>query len=288
MSARKRLAEEDVPPQPPAKSRREVHGLNAQQTPGEVHIYTIKLYSRKKALSNDPHPHANDNNDDAHLIRSHPRERQENVRVPCAPTSTEEELSSQASETEANVKIEYVDDNYVRYDDIGCSEWLEPVNVSVTTVRGLSVGEQIGYCRAKLVRKEKIRTRFHESMRKPIFELVLLAFDLFDRYGRLIHDYKHHPVRKGSGIWGTELDRRDILLIEYVHVDERHRGQGIGVSMLGILRDVVSHKARNGDFVTIVWPESPKESRFPQIMEYLIGSSIGISIADDPDLARIK
>lgn len=44
----------------------------------------------------------------------------------------------------------------------------------------------------------------------------MLAFSRFDRFGRLRSEFKTHPIMKGIGIWGQELDHGDLLLIEEV------------------------------------------------------------------------
>jgi hypothetical protein len=58
-------------------------------------------------------------------------------------------------------------------------------------------------------------------------ETYSLAFDLFDRYGRLKPEFKVYPVKKGSGIWNTELDDGDIFLIESLRIDRQYRHLGL-------------------------------------------------------------
>ncbi|KAI0530155.1 hypothetical protein GGR58DRAFT_518699 [Xylaria digitata] len=50
-------------------------------------------------------------------------------------------------------------------------------------------------------------------------ETTFLAFELFDRCGRLNREYCDHVIRKGSGIWGKELDHGDILLFENMNIE---------------------------------------------------------------------
>ncbi|KAK4935904.1 hypothetical protein LTR10_023116 [Elasticomyces elasticus] len=306
MSARKRPAEENAGSQPPPKSRRaqspmrqDDRYLDEDQTACENRVYMLKLYSRKKARSNDYNPYGNDNIDyTSNAATSSSHERQEDVEVQGATTMSDAQLPNPALEFDTNVRvdymdnirIEYMDDKYAEHDEFASFHWLEPIDVFVVPKDGLASGtstscKQIGSCMAKLVRKEEIRAQFHKNMRKPYSELTLLAFDIFDRYGRLRNDYRQHPVRKGSGLWNSEMDTRDILLIEDVYVDERYRGQGIGSSMIGLLLEVVTHKTRGQGFVTIVWPESRKESRFHQTMENLVGHARAISTIDYPDIA---
>src|SRR5438876_282420 len=89
-------------------------------------------------------------------------------------------------------------------------------------------------------------------MEEPSRETSLLAFELFDRYGSLRTEIKEHPVRKGSGIWNKEFDTGDILLIEYLKIDEEYRKCGLGkkvvTAMLGKTREKTRH------FFAIAWP----------------------------------
>jgi hypothetical protein len=101
-------------------------------------------------------------------------------------------------------------------------EWLEPIDVEVTSTANLGeCGEpkKVAYCKAKLIRRNQMRDDFYGQMEPPSRETSMLAFDLFDRYGRLRSEFKTHPVIKGTGIWGQELDRGDMLLIEEVLVE---------------------------------------------------------------------
>ena len=51
---------------------------------------------------------------------------------------------------------------------------------------------------------------------------------LFDRYGRLDREYYEHDFKKGTGVWGNELDRGDLLLFESLQVGYEWRRRGIG------------------------------------------------------------
>lgn len=56
---------------------------------------------------------------------------------------------------------------------------------------------------------------------------ITLAFELFDRYGRLRSELVTYPTIKRSGVWGRELDHGDILLIEAISVDQGYRRQNL-------------------------------------------------------------
>ncbi|KAK5788438.1 hypothetical protein VI817_009396 [Penicillium citrinum] len=65
-------------------------------------------------------------------------------------------------------------------------------------------------------------------MEQPSVETMQLAYQIFDRYGRLKDELMRHCVRKGSGVWQNELSSGNFLLIESVSVAQKHRGSGIG------------------------------------------------------------
>ena len=103
---------------------------------------------------------------------------------------------------------------------------------STTDLSERGVPRQVAYCRANLIRRGHIRSDLYEEMEEPSSETSKLAFDLFDRYGRLRSEFKTHPVIKGSGVWNQELDEEDILIIEEVCVSKDFRRQQIGQRMI--------------------------------------------------------
>jgi hypothetical protein len=80
------------------------------------------------------------------------------------------------------------------------------------------------------------------SLGKPSRETSLLAFDLFDRYGRLRSEFKDHPIRKGSGVWSKELDTGDILLIEEIKIDKAYGRRGLGKKIMGAMLEKAREK----------------------------------------------
>lgn len=140
-------------------------------------------------------------------------------------------------------------------DEFGEFLWLEPIDVSITSMANLDergVPKQVAYCQAKLIRRSQIPDDFYEEMEQPTSETSMLAFDLFDRYGRLRSEFTTHPVIKGSGVWGRELDRGDMLLIEEVFVTQDHRRQQLGRRMIESLLTLVRQKTWS--FFAFVWP----------------------------------
>lgn len=91
-----------------------------------------------------------------------------------------------------------------------------------------------------------MRESFWEEMECPTQDTHDLAFELFDRYGRLNPEFYDHDVNKGSGVWGDELDHGDLLILEELKVDTAYRRRGIGTKLVNAIlektRKKVSHR----------------------------------------------
>jgi GNAT superfamily N-acetyltransferase len=87
-----------------------------------------------------------------------------------------------------------------------------------------------------------MRESFWLEMEAPTQETHDLAFDLFDRYGRLNAGFYDHDVNKGTGVWGNELDRGDLLLFEELKVDTAYRRQGIGTKLVNAILEKTKKK----------------------------------------------
>ncbi|KAI1181439.1 hypothetical protein F5B17DRAFT_452409, partial [Nemania serpens] len=108
-----------------------------------------------------------------------------------------------------------------------------------------NVGQsQVAYCDAKLLRRDSVRSAFWTEMEELCEESSLLAFELFDRYGRLNREYSKHEIRKGSGVWGKELDHGDILMIENIDIEPLWRRQGVGAKLVRAVLDKARHESR--------------------------------------------
>ena len=173
--------------------------------------------------------------------------------------------------------------------------WLETMEVNVTEDRcsrsGTKYRKRVAFCAARLIRRANIRGAFYEQMQKPFDEATLLAFDLFDRYGRLKDDYRQHPIRKGSGMWQNQLNDGDILLIEDVAVKEPYRRQGLGKKMINALLETTRNKTEAGKFVAILWPEYSKNAHFEDLLNALVGDSGSVhrpSVLDHHDSVAIS
>ncbi|TRX96470.1 hypothetical protein FHL15_002742 [Xylaria flabelliformis] len=107
-----------------------------------------------------------------------------------------------------------------------------------------NVGQnQVAECNAKLLRREHMRRDFWAEMDELCDEASSLAIELFDRYGRLNREYCEHEIRKGSGVWGEELDHDDILMIEYINIEPLWRRQKIGTKLVSAVLDKTRHES---------------------------------------------
>lgn len=100
----------------------------------------------------------------------------------------------------------------------------------------------IGECNAQLIRRGNMRESFWANLEQPTEETSCLAFDLFDRYGRLDPELYEHDINKGTGVWGNELDHGDLLLFDVVKVDATHRRRGIGTKLVNAILEKTRKK----------------------------------------------
>lgn len=96
------------------------------------------------------------------------------------------------------------------FKDPGGRTWLEKVETRCT-----HDGKDIGTVVGQLIHRSKIASRFLKEMTIPSQEVADIVFELFDRYGSLKPKFKNGSQR-GTGVWGDELDRGPLLLIEHV------------------------------------------------------------------------
>lgn len=156
------------------------------------------------------------------------------------------------------------DDGLPWYEEIDSLAALEPSTDVSTVSRGAD--SRIGSCNAKLIRRGMMRESFWLEMESPVQETHDLAFDLFDRYGRLNPEFYDHDVNKGSGVWGNELDRGDLLLFEMLGVDSAYRRRGIGTKLVNAILEKTTKKVseRVGFFALarpgFLWREIPKDN----------------------------
>ncbi|KAK0119471.1 hypothetical protein ONS95_010919 [Cadophora gregata] len=138
--------------------------------------------------------------------------------------------------------------SYRHEDDDEFEEWMHSLIVTIN-YEGKELGRAVG----RYVKRSYIRDNFWRSMEEPCQELSSVAFELFDRYGRLKEEFASHPVRKGTGSWGHELDLGNIFILEHVLVDRQWRRKGIGKSLTTTLISKANTGERSSTF-TIVSP----------------------------------
>jgi GNAT superfamily N-acetyltransferase len=97
-------------------------------------------------------------------------------------------------------------------------------------------GKYIAYGIGRYINRGPIRADFWRDMDEPSRDMSDIAFGIFDRYGCLQANLKEHCVRRGTGVWGSELDIGPLFLIERVEVTDREwRRKGLGRAMVNAL-----------------------------------------------------
>ncbi|RPA85165.1 hypothetical protein BJ508DRAFT_322993 [Ascobolus immersus RN42] len=133
-------------------------------------------------------------------------------------------------------------------------DWLDNLNVSITSTSG----EDIGGGLARYVKRGMIRRSFWENLSGASEGLSELAFGLFDRFGCIKQEILSHPVRKGSGVWGNELSKGGILVIELVFIEDRFQRSGLGSLVVEKIIERINKKGGGGRAKNIfMWPIPP-------------------------------
>ncbi|PSR84017.1 hypothetical protein BD289DRAFT_482998 [Coniella lustricola] len=158
---------------------------------------------------------------------------------PNFPASAGEDDSEHGQDSFSDVLS--ADDEFAEF------EWLEQIDG-----RAIEDKKQLAVCSAKLIRRDHIKAGFWEEMEEPTQETSQLAFELFDRYGRLKPKFYEHEFKRGTGVWGSELDDGDILLIEVLCVAPEKRRTGLGTEIVQKILEKVRPKTRR--FIALVSP----------------------------------
>ncbi|OBT83253.1 hypothetical protein VE02_07589 [Pseudogymnoascus sp. 03VT05] len=116
---------------------------------------------------------------------------------------------------------------FIQDEDEKFKDWMQTIHVHCS-----SDGKEIGGAFGGFVRRDRITANFWRDMEKPSQELSSVAFELFDRYGRLKREFVDHNFRKGSGCWGSELDLGPLFIIEHVRMERDWQCKGVGKKMV--------------------------------------------------------
>lgn len=135
---------------------------------------------------------------------------------------------------------------FLQEEDDEWARWMKTIHVTCS-----HEGKEIGRGLGRYVIRDRIRANFWREMEEPCEELSKIAFELFDRYGRLKREFKDHPIRKGTGVWGTELDLGSFFVIEEMKIDKEWRRNGIGTRIMRLLIAKSQTGGRNPDFVLV-------------------------------------
>ncbi|KAJ0416963.1 hypothetical protein BJY00DRAFT_290635 [Aspergillus carlsbadensis] len=97
-------------------------------------------------------------------------------------------------------------------------------------------GVTVASALARYINREHIRHNFWQEMEGPSQDMCNVAFEVFDQYGTIKSKFRHHPVQRGTGVWGDELDGGPLFLIEEVHVTAPNlRRKGLGQKVVSLL-----------------------------------------------------
>ena len=113
------------------------------------------------------------------------------------------------------------------FDEFEEFKWLKAINIP-TKADDTADSPQIGFCIAKLIDRNYIRATFHRDMEEPSNDTATVGFEVFDRWGCLKPEFLTHPVKKGIGTWGPELNEGRFLLIETLSIEEAYQRKGYG------------------------------------------------------------
>jgi hypothetical protein len=116
-------------------------------------------------------------------------------------------------------------------EEMGDFKWMKNF-VAECTCDGVTVANAL----ARYIHREGMRSEFWERMEEPSEETCDVAFHVLDRYGTVKTKYKDHPVQRGTGVWGNELDHGPLFLIEKLHVTALElRRKGLGQKVVSLL-----------------------------------------------------
>ncbi|KAJ4516485.1 hypothetical protein HRR83_001819 [Exophiala dermatitidis] len=187
--------------------------------------------------------------------------------------------------TDTSCSFNYVDDEC---DHHMCERAAAPQYVEVVVACQDQPDKIIGVCCATLIKKDSHKRCFYSTTAVPLTELTLLAFDLFDRYGRFKQQYRCHPVKRGSGFWQDQLNHGAILLIENIHVREPYRRRGIGLKMVTRLLHAMGRETVTGEFTAVVRPNAAKYFHFQEAVSAILQNQKRAKMLANEDVESIR
>lgn len=183
------------------------------------------------------------------------------------------ERSEQADRGEDGISEDLEEDE--EFDELDEFPWIKSINVPINA-DGAEDSPQIGHCVAKLIDRDYIRATFHRDMEEPSNDTATVGFGLFDRWGCLKPEFRTHPVKKGTGVWGQELDQGRFLQIEYLSIQEEYQRKGYGKKLfeqvwakaqdLAVQENIDRRSARKKSLAK-TWLDMPTEDEQPTVID---------------------
>jgi ribosomal protein S18 acetylase RimI-like enzyme len=113
--------------------------------------------------------------------------------------------------------------------------------------------EPIGHITAKLINRNRLRENWTCWLNFLGPDASLMARELFDRYGCIKDEFLTHTCRKGSGVFGEELNDGNFLFIETIRVEPEWRQHRVANHMV-LAAQCIAAKRMKGFAFTIVKP----------------------------------
>lgn len=118
---------------------------------------------------------------------------------------------------------------------------------------------QAGYTTSRCISRPENKGNFLKSLTELGYDIEHMAIELFDRYGRLNRRFIKHVIQKGSGVFGAELDKGALILIQAILIPSKeYRRKGLGRGMMLALLERAKQRATevpNRTLYVMVKPE---------------------------------
>ena len=89
----------------------------------------------------------------------------------------------------------------------------------------------VAQCKGYVIDRDAIKSGFYTEMEGPEQGMADCAVTLFDNRGRLKAAFKKHAIKKGTGVWGNELDHGCFVYIDFISVKKDFRRQRIASNL---------------------------------------------------------